>query len=820
MKKSKKITFNEYLENKLVKLGSPVERNDQIDKLEYLEITSDDSTISAGGESKASSNNMPSLKGIVYLCKGGRRIFHTRKKFNFKVVVDNKTLVCRHLAYLYDYYRNVDGYDFNNTSSIISCLFSGPKKYRHAGFHKSYTITALYEKYGDWDQHRKMLEKKHPKTVFPTDGFGKALAFMAETIKPNETKGFLFFTNNHVMNLRIQYKTNPYRFVVNFWDPNQTNIEIRAIVENREDLQHIHLPLFLSDRLIEHYELQNIFYFQDTRSQPDDFKRYTEILGLHQDLKKVLYKKLLPNEAGFEFEMQLACFSALPALMWFLSKEDVTEKNRVMEALSTGLYFIMNSYDFLTEYAATILKFINNQSRDILIRYLCHYTNKSNDEIDYPLIFWLIRIAPDLIETVFNHVTNESHRASVIKALCQSQSQKRFYFTVARLCENQHYLTLFLNLITPEHYTKVINAFLTPSPKGDRPLNLIAHFAPDQLKRILGFRNCNTIAKLLQWTALQTQDIFLEFFKGSYNHRYFNLALVELCQKTIHGTLLPTWIMKLQDEHIKIILDRMTIATAQQKSDFIGALCCTTQDANGRIYTGLGWIAQYHHPKHLALIFKLITVSHYPMVIQAICGNPARSIGLKCLTMTKDPSLLNQFLNCVQPTQENLVLTSLMHKPIDDEPLLITILKKFPSVFHQICIWFIKDNIKTKQMMTLLFNSCKHLHLNLPPQILPYLQRKFLKCSKEKWATLQNSLPKSVIHSRVIQYISTKLGQPNSLIDLLKGLVFLYAIHNQHIDITYLKRFASLIAYKQGFNRNTDSLQLYASLREEYQTPR
>ncbi len=122
--------------------------------------------------------------------------------------------------------------------------------------------------------------------------------------------------------------------------------------------------------------------------------------------------------------------------------------------------------------------------------------------------------------------------------------------------------------------------------------------------------------------------------------------------------------------------------------------------------------------------------------------------------------------------------------------------------------------------MTLLFNSCKHLHLNLPPQILTYLQRKFLKSSEKKWTTLQNSLPESVIHSRVIQYISTKLGQPNSLIDLLKGLVFLYAIHNQHVDITYLKGFKSLIECKQGFNRNTDSLQLYASLRKEYQTPR
>ncbi len=188
-------------------------------------------------------------------------------------------------------------------------------------------------------------------------------------------------------------------------DPNQTNIEIRAIVENREDLQHINLSFFFSDHLIKFYQLQNIFYFQDTRSQPDDFKRYTEITGLHQDLKKVLYKKLLLDEAGFEFEMQLACFSALPALMWFLSKEDVTEKNRVIEALSTGLSFIMNSYNFLTEYAATILKFIYNQSRDILIRNLCHYTNKSTTGIDYPLIFRLIHFTPDLIETVFNHVT-------------------------------------------------------------------------------------------------------------------------------------------------------------------------------------------------------------------------------------------------------------------------------------------------------------------------------------------------------------------------------------------------------------------------------
>ncbi len=211
--------------------------------------------------------------------------------------------------------------------------------------------------------------------------------------------------------------------------------------------------------------------------------------------------------------------------------------------------------------------------------------------------------------------------------------------------------------------------------------------------RILSFRNCNTIAELLQWTALQNQDIFLKFFEDSCKHRDFNLALVELCQKTIYGTIPPSWIMKLQDEHIEIILNIMTIAIAQQKSDFIGALCCTTQDTNGRIYTGLGWIAQYHHPKHLALIFKLITASHYLMVIQAICGNPARSIGLKCPTMTKDASLLNQFLNCVQPTQENSVLISLMYKPIDDEPSLITILKRFPSVFYQICIWFIKDNI-------------------------------------------------------------------------------------------------------------------------------
>ena len=260
----------------------------------------------------------------------------------------------------------------------------------------------------------------------------------------------------------------------------------------------------------------------------------------------------------------------------------------------------------------------------------------------------------------------------------------------------------------------------------------------------------------------------------------------------------------------------VVLAAVQQKSDFIGALCCTTQDANGRIYTGLGWIAQYHHPKHLALIFKLITVSHYPMVIQAICANPGHSIGLKCLTMTKDQSILNHFLNCVQPTQENLVLTSLMHQPKNEEPLLITILKKFPSIFHQICIWFIKDNIKTMQMMTLFFNSYNYLHLNLPTEILFYLQHKFIKSSKEKCDAVQNNLPKSAIHSKVIQYISIKLNQPNSLIDLLKGLVFLHAVGNSKIDVTYLQRFASLLAYKQGLRGHPDSFQLYASLQEEY----
>lgn len=161
----------------------------------------------------------------------------------------NQTIECRHLshAWLLHQKRKLAKHRFNHrppNQSYYARLFSNQELVA--------SISSLHN--NDFDK-KHILERAARYTTLELNGnsLGSQLHTMHSDLHINERRYLLILSENHAMAAIIERKSNPNRFIVNFYDPNFSSMHFRAVFNSSEALKKLTIQILISSTVIQTY---------------------------------------------------------------------------------------------------------------------------------------------------------------------------------------------------------------------------------------------------------------------------------------------------------------------------------------------------------------------------------------------------------------------------------------------------------------------------------------------------------------------------------------------------------------------------------------
>jgi len=200
---------------------------------------------------------------------------------------ENYQIVCRQLAFDWLCQKSE-----SRTSTISNSEIRQIWRQSFATVENIERITPLKE--NAFDKNRVMLRADEYHEYNREDGFGASLYKVVQNIRPSETKSIMFVSENHAMAIEVRYKPSsdaePARYVISFFDPNNTIANVRVVCERFEDIKNISLSDVLYEEDIQYYFPKfkggtfavyntptarlNPKFIQHTTSISDRFKNY------------------------------------------------------------------------------------------------------------------------------------------------------------------------------------------------------------------------------------------------------------------------------------------------------------------------------------------------------------------------------------------------------------------------------------------------------------------------------------------------------------------------------------------------------------------
>ena len=356
---------------------------------------------------------------------------------------------------------------------------------------------------------------------------------MALSLPPNQKKGFLFLTTNHAMHILLQHKTEPERYVVNFWDPNKSNIEIRAFVHKRTDLEYLLLSHFLNDWTINRYNMRNVIYFSEIEQPTTVFEHYIQIPGLHKAISDIAYKtarvKLEKTTELYRFTI-----NAPRTLMWFVLNAPSDQNSLIIKALFSNhienskklIWALHIEYSMAAPFLNRLLDFITHDTCTQFFDGLCKHSYYFDTRYQNSLIGHISIHHPRLM-------------TKIISGLNQVDIQSKF---INALCKKIH--ALYLNE-TEYTLTNILTSHQVPTSVL---LNLLSYVDDDN--------RCAVVDILCQQIVqVRSRDLILPlYFIMQYRPQLFDTVLSLITTESLANKIIESLFDNINPEKINLLI--------------------------------------------------------------------------------------------------------------------------------------------------------------------------------------------------------------------------------------------------------------------------
>ncbi|MFN8769762.1 MAG: ShET2/EspL2 family type III secretion system effector toxin [Neisseriaceae bacterium] len=148
----------------------------------------------------------------------------------------SEQIVCRHLSYAWLIDKKLEKTNWRESFSSIDTIKTHP-----------YLLNNLFD---TW----RVKYRADYYEIFSCDTFGQDLYHAIQDIKVCQSISILTYSENHLMAIEVEYKDNPKRYIIKFFDPNKTLCSKRLIFDNLGTLKNLTIKDFVySQELVSLY---------------------------------------------------------------------------------------------------------------------------------------------------------------------------------------------------------------------------------------------------------------------------------------------------------------------------------------------------------------------------------------------------------------------------------------------------------------------------------------------------------------------------------------------------------------------------------------
>lgn len=266
-----------------------------------------------------------------------------------------------------------------------------------------------------------------------TNSFGHGLYQACKHLQPGNRVTMILHSGIHAMALVIEHKTDPNRYSIKFYDPNNTLVHIRAICQHLHSLKQLQLNDFLSASHIDEYfsnqQFATLLTYNQLATCKQTLREDSEIEyyacsatpSYSADRKAcILSAKLYIAYNGEKSRSAIRYIDQLLALKSQLAPEKLAQ---YLEAKDT----------WTTPGLARLIEFGNRDSIDAVVKHIIHHQRISIESKAHLLIANNEQGIPAIFSALLR-----SHRGTVMTL--GSRIQKSMQLQPSPMCQRLHKL--------------------------------------------------------------------------------------------------------------------------------------------------------------------------------------------------------------------------------------------------------------------------------------------------------------------------------------------------------------------------------------------